>query len=223
MKKIRLTIFLILLIPTFLFSQLIKQKDSIITEMCNEIANTKNFSDSLRIQFAYTKHLYPYLAKFKDEKIDSIGMSIYYRFQRNCSEFIEILNRLELNKSDWEQLEKGHKPKSKLSKRKCRRLNEFRDLSYFEYNGDKVNVELKDGIWTDFFLDGTYSKLSFKWTDDCEFELEFIESNNETRKSFSNKGDTYNYSLILENDNAFVVITQIPNENNYLKFKIYTK
>ena len=55
MKKIRLTIFLILLIPTFLFSQLIKQKDSIITEMCNEIVKTRNFSDSLRIQFAYTK------------------------------------------------------------------------------------------------------------------------------------------------------------------------
>lgn len=191
--------------------------------MCSELERNRSLSDSLRINNIYQKHLYPYLSKFEDKKIDSIGTSIYFRLQRNCSEFVEILNRIEPSNSDWEQLEKGYKPKSILLKSKCRELTQFNNLSYLEYNGDKVTVELKDGIWVDNFIDGTYSKLNFKWINDCDFELRFIESNNEIRKNFSAFGDVYSYSLIEKKEDTFIVITKIPNENNYLKFKIYTK
>lgn len=74
---------------------------------------------------------------------------------------------------------------------------------YPDFNGDTVNLIIDKGLWTDNFKDGTYSKLRFKWINDCEFEIEFIESNNPVQSQFSKKGDKYLYQIIEKKDNYY--------------------
>ncbi len=73
----------------------------------------------------------------------------------------------------------------------------------------------------DLFKDGTYSKLKFEWLGDCEFELEFIESNNESRKSFSKPGDKYIYQILDKKAKYYLMSAWIPGMSYFLKFKIY--
>lgn len=199
------------------------KRDSLITEMCKTLKINTHLSDTLRIYDAFDKHLLPYISTFKESQKDSVAQSVFYRFQRNCPEFTNILSRLNPVEGDWESIEKGEMPKSLLSKKTCKKITKHKQLSYLEYNGDKVVVEIKNQYWTDHFLDGTYSKLKFKWIDDCEFELEFIESNNESRMNMSIKGDIYVYRIIEKSEDYYDVTTKIQNQDNHLRFKIYFK
>jgi hypothetical protein len=201
------------------FGQSQEQKDSLISEMCKTILSTNNLSDSARVFGVYTKHLYPFLNKYSDNQRKDIALSIYYRFQRNCSDFSDILNRLKKPVGDWEKV--TEKPKSILKNAACKEFLSHKNHSYLEDNGDTVKVQIENGYWTDHFKDGTYSKLKIHWMNDCEFDLEFIKSNNISRKGFSKPGDKFNYQILNKNDKYYSMSAWINGMNYYLKFKIY--
>ena len=123
------------------------------------------------------------------------------------------------NSSDWIKVEQ--RPRTVLSRSECKRFGKQRKFKYLEMSGDTVNLEIDQAYWIDRFKDGTYSKLKFYWLGDCEFEIEFLESNNETRKGFSKRGDKYRYQIIDKTDTYYVMSAEIPNENIYWIFKLH--
>ncbi|MFY0598108.1 MAG: hypothetical protein JXR03_00455 [Cyclobacteriaceae bacterium] len=187
--------------------------------MCETLIQLDKVDDSTRLQKTSEKHLYPYLAKFNENSKQKLRTSIYIRLQHNCKAFLDLLNRNYAIHEDWQSLSK--KPKSKISAKDCKKFAKNENFWYFESNGDKVRLEIKDGIWIDNFKDGTYSKLNFFWIDQSNFEIEFIESNNSSRKNFSKPGDRYHYELIKKNRKYYDVTVEIPDTNILYSFKIY--
>jgi len=207
------------LIITTGVSQTQIQIDSISNELCKTFVDNEHLVDSINVSISYSKHLFPYLEKFPKDKREDIGMNIYFRLQRNCKTFLDILNRDDPPKGDWETI--TEKPSSDLNKSDCELFLEHSEFKYYEGNGDIVRVTIKDGFWIDHFLDGTFSKLKFKWINECEFEIEFIESSNYTRNNFSKPGDKYIYQLLSKLENYYDLSVEIPNSDNFLRFKLY--
>lgn len=189
--------------------------------MCEDLNLNKHLNDSIRIDNIYKKHFYPYLSTVSEKDFDSIAERVYYRFQAHCPEFLKILDRNNPGKGDWEIISKEEKPISIANTDDCKSITLLTNLSYLEHDGKKVLVQIKDGYWIEKFTDGTFSKLNFTWLNNCEFQLEFLESNNETRKNISNKGDKFNYEIITKEDAYYSMVANMPKQDMYLKFKIY--
>ena len=194
-------------------------KDSLANEICKTINENPTETDSVRVYSAYEKHLYPFLEKFPEDKQDEIAESIYYRLQALCGTFQEILMRESTPNEEWEQL--IDRPKTFPNKKTCRDIIKSRDYYYIESTGDTVKLNINKVYWTDMFQDGTYSKLKIYWLTDCEFEIEFIESNNTIRKNLSKKGDRYKYYVIDKGHNYFYLAVEMPQIDKLLGFKIY--
>src|SRR5690606_36696394 len=113
---------------------------------------------------------------------------------RNCVDFRDILDRLDPAKEALTTL--TERRKSGISKKELKEFKEQRRFYYFEVSGDSTSVLMDKGKWTDSFSDKTNSYLDYNWINDTEFELVFIESNNETRSTFSAKGDKYVYQVL---------------------------
>ena len=218
MKKTIIAI-LLLTFPLMIIAQTATERDSLVEVMCADLDDNGDLPDSLRIMNIFGNHLPQYLADVPENEADSILMGIYIRLQRNCPEFVKILSKE--NKGDWEMLKKEDVPEIKASKKDCRYLAKSPEIYYLEDSGEKVIVELNNRMWVDKFEDGTHSKLSIKWLDDCECELKFIESNNEVRNHLSNVGDKYNYKIIEKKSDFFVVIASVPDQDMFMKFKVY--
>jgi len=70
-------------------------------------------------------------------------------------------------------------------------------------------------------LDGTYSKLRFEWVSACEFEIEFLESNNRIRKNFSKPGDKYRYQIVDSKDGYYDMSVEIVGADMHSLFRMY--
>lgn len=220
MKLSRLLIFAFLLISTAAAAQTQAQKDSLVNEMCKTISATKQMTDSMRLFMAYQKHYFIFLSKYQADIREEIGANIYFRLQRNCKEFKEILTRLDPPKGgDWKAV--SRKPKSNLKKKTCRPFTDHQEYTYIEATGDTVNVHIKYGYWIDYFKDGTYSKLKFEWGKGCEFDIEFIESDNLSRKNLSKPGDIYRYQILDKKENYYDMSVEIVGTDRFLTFKMY--
>ena len=222
MKK-QFAILIIFFFSTAVFSQNITQIDSVTVAMCHSLEGMPIGDDNTKINTLFQKHLpdfYKELGVFTQSKADSIADKIYYRLQRNCNLFREILDRLEVNKSDWEILKE--KPITKISKKDCTNFLNESVFYYKEYNGSIVNVLIKGNVWQETFEDGTFSKLVFISKMDGEFDLEFLESNNEMRKNFSVKGDIYNYGIFTKNESSYRIWVK-SKDNSFASFKLYSK
>ncbi|MCE2958612.1 MAG: hypothetical protein ACK5R0_10020 [Bacteroidota bacterium] len=211
--------FLFLMLNAYAFAQTQATKDSLVNEMCNTIINSQSLGDSARVAAMFRKHLFPFLDKYPESLRDELGMNIYFRMQRNCDAFKDLLHRVDPPKGDWQAVEK--KLTTSLNKKGCRGLLDHNKLSYLESSGDTVQLVIDKGMWVDRFKDGTYSKLKMRWISDCEFEIEFIESNNASRKGLSKKGDKYLYQVFDKKDNYYDMSVQIPGSDRYMVFKLY--
>ena len=201
------------------FSQTDAINDSLINEICKTLSSNKDLADSIRFREISQKHIYPVVIKIDSSKQDDAFEFISARLQRNCNAFKLLLDRMYPNKGDWVREDK--KPISSLDKKTCEDFIKIKTYSYLEANGDTVHLTIENNFWEDHFLDGTYSRLKFYWTRDCEFEIEFVESNNETRKNFSRPGDKYKYQ-ILEKDNGYYKLSvEIVGTNQFYTFKVY--
>jgi hypothetical protein len=215
--SIFLTYFLI--ISCRVFSQTDAINDSLINEICKTLNSDKNLADSARFREISQKHIYPVVIKIDTSKRGDAFKFISARLQRNCNEFKLMIERMYPNKGDWVHEDK--KPISSLDKEICKDFIQIGKYYYLEANGDTVHLTIENNIWEDHFLDGTYSKLKFYWTGDCEFEIEFVDSNNETRKNFSRPGDKYKYQ-ILEKDNGYYKLSvESVGTSEFYTFKVY--
>lgn len=197
-----------------------QQRDSLVQVICNTIIASEGKPDSARIMAAYEAHLFPFVTRYSEERFEEISMSIYYRLQRNCPPFKEILDRTSPS-SDWEKVDSG--TVSQLKRRHCRKFFKQEKFSYLEANGDTVHVDISNGYWTDRFRDGTFSRLSVTELGPCEFEITFIESDNESRRNFSAPGDTYRYTIIDNKGAYYEMVVTIPETNQHVRFRLYPR
>ncbi|WP_152286659.1 hypothetical protein [Flavicella marina] len=217
MKKI--LIFLLIGISNITISQTITEIDSVSNVMCDFLKNLEIKNDTLKINSLYENQLYPYLGKFEQSKTQKIGQQVYYRLQRNCIEFRNLLDRLEPPKEDTRRI--SEKPKPDITKKQLRKFKNQEEFYYFEVNGDTTRVTMKKGKWTDSFSNKTTSNLTYNWVNKTEFELVFLESNNESRSNFSVKGDKFIYQVLSKEDGYYQMTVNIPGQETFEKFKMY--
>jgi hypothetical protein len=214
--------FVFIIIAAIANAQTIETKDSLVNEICKSVNELDNMNDSTAFWQTVNAHLSPYFSKMEPEVADRAWTYINMRLQRNCKHFADILRNLyPENKGDWQLLERM--PAIKASKNECREILKHKTLGYLESNGDTVHLELSKDFWIDRFKDGTYSKLSFRWLTECEFEIAFIESDNLIRKSLSKPGDKYRYTLIEKKAGYYLVVSEVvgSGSNDIVLFKIY--
>jgi hypothetical protein len=217
MKK--LIIGVLAITPLLCCGQTQEAKDSLISVMCKTITDNTSQNDSIRIFAAYRKHLYPFLERFAEDKRKEIGTSIYFRMQMTCGSFKEILMKAEPPNEEFEKI--IERPTKFPGKKTCRDFIAYKSYLYRESTGDTVQLTIKNNFWIEKFKDGTYSKLKFYCLTDCEFELEFIESNNKIRSGLSKKGDKYKYYITSKGSDHFDLAVDIKETNKLLGFKIY--
>ncbi len=198
------------------------QIDSLCVKMCTTIKET-NGADTLRINTATREHLPAFFDRFEaadEAEFDAMLEKIYFHLQKNCTVFTSMLDVVEGNLGEWQILKEI--PKNTLNKKSCRDLDKIKKFFYHEVDGAVTNVTIDKGIWLEEFADGTFSKLEFKWTADCEFDLIFIESNNNIRKNLSSKGDKYHYGLHEKKDNAYFMWI-VNNDGTIMSSPIHVK
>ncbi|WP_420570854.1 hypothetical protein [Kordia sp.] len=220
MKKIYL-FFLFIGITNLTFAQTIKEIDSVSLVFCDYLKQINVKNDTLKINTLYNEQFYPYLNKVEKTQMQKIGNQLYYRMQRNCVGFRELLDRLEPPKEGVTRI--TEKPTSKMTKKQLEEFKTLTEFYYYEVAGQKTKVVMKDGFWTDYFSDTSTSQLTCTWISDTEFELVFIKSDNESRANFSVKGDRYVYQILAKEDNFYWMTVNIPGQDVYEKSKIYFK
>lgn len=211
-----------ILLSSMTIAQISEFEDNLINDMCETFKETSNLSDSLRVENMYLKHLYPYFDQIEENKIDSVGMSIYYRLQVKCPEFLDFLNQVD-PKQDGETTLVNEKPISKIS---LEELNEFKNRTEFHYidnDGKIAKVKIENNLWVETFEDGTFSKNQMTWASPAEFNLTFIESNNPIKKSLSKKGEVYEYWIVSVENDVYKIAYEIPKINQFVIFKLYNE
>jgi hypothetical protein len=185
------------------------------------LEKSKGLDDSTRIAGMFVKHFSEIFENTKEEDRDALFDKIAFRMQRLCNEFKQISIRADRpSKGDWEILKQ--KPTSTLSPTECNSFKLIHEFYYFESaTGDTVRLSIKGGFWIDQFTDNTFSKLRFYWINDCEFEIEFIESNNRSRKNFSMPGDKYKYQIIGKGTGFFKLSVEVVGSSQFYSFKLY--
>lgn len=202
-----------------IFAQVDKVNDSLIEEICTYLTDNNHLEDKVRYERIKARYIYPIIYKIKNSKRDEAINFISARLQRNCKEFDEMVERLNPPKGDWVRIDK--KQTSSLSKEVCEDFLKIGEYYYFGADGEKVYLTIENNIWEDHFLDNTYSKLNLSWTDTCEFEIEFVESNNKIRRNFSKPGDKYKYQILEKDDNYYKLSVEIVQANQFFTFKLY--
>ncbi len=203
-------------------AQVMETKDSLVSEICKSVSRLQDLDDSVAFWTAVSTPLEPFFSRMEKKVADQAWMYINMRLQRNCKHFSDFLKHLyPVDKGDWEELDTM--PAVKASTSECRSILDYKTLAYLEGNGDTVHLDLNKDYWIDRFDDGTYSKLSFRWLTECEFEISFIESNNRFRKNLSKPGDKYRYTLIEKKDHYYEVVAEVvgSGNNDLTKFRIY--
>jgi hypothetical protein len=209
---------ILLAISSATFGQTEEQTDSLISVMCKSLQNNKRLTDSTRMILVYGQHLFPFVERYIESDREKITEKIFYRFQRNCGDFADLLNRLNPAGDDWDYWEKTEtKPRSKLIKSSCKDFVNHQYM-YADQKRDTVHMVIEKGYWIDHYRDGTYSKLKFRWIDDCEFEIEFIESTNPVQNQFSKKGDRYRYLVIDKKEKYYLV--SVASWNRWISFNL---
>lgn len=198
--------------------------DSLGHEICKTIIDNDSEEDvTRRINISFFQHLEGYMQSHSKEQAGELYNSIFIRMQRKCPAFLYLLRDLNKDHADamnWVQLDSL--PPRATKKKQCRKFKKkYSQFYYIELSGDTVNVQLDKEYWYETFQDGTYAKLKVEWLSACEFETEFIESNNFTRQSLSRSNDKYVYQIIDRKDGYYDVCVYIRGFETYTLFKMY--
>ncbi|GAA3734370.1 hypothetical protein GCM10022422_16590 [Flavobacterium ginsengisoli] len=197
-------------------SQTIQTVDSLNNEICKSLIQNRILNDEIRLNSINKSHVMPFLAKFKDTIAQREAFEkMIYRLQKNCNEFNAIFPK-DSTQNGWGM--QNEKPLDHISKEQCNSFDECKKFYYWEEREKKVEVTINGNFWIEKFSDNTFSKLFYKKRGNCEFELEFIESNNLSRKNLSVKGDKYRYKIYDEAKNVYSVYSK--NKETYYTFKL---
>lgn len=203
------------------FAQSIKEIDSLSEQMCTFLRNMDIQNDTMKMDVLYQQQFLPYLSNLEQSKTEKVGQLIYFRLQRNCVEFRALLDRVDPPAESVARI--TEKPKSNISKKQINDFKNQKEFYYYESSGNTTQVMMQEGKWIDSFTDKTFSKLNYNWIKGNEFELIFIESDNETRANFSVPGDKFIYQILSKEDGYYLMSVQIPGQNVYEKIKLYYK
>ncbi|TCZ64714.1 hypothetical protein [Flaviaesturariibacter aridisoli] len=201
------------------FAQNPKVPDSTLNKVCQALATSRQLSDSSKVVEALGLHLLPVLQDLGEDDFRQAYYYAFIRLQRNCPEFARVVARLAPQKGDWQEV--PAKPVSEASADDCKAFRKYPVLAYLESSGDTVRAVLRDGYWEDRFPDGTYSRLKMRWLSGCEFQIEFVESNNPARASYSKPGDKYNYGIVRKEPGYFLMSVTADDHKQYSTFKLY--
>ena len=187
--------------------------------ICKCITEYSALKDSSLLKYCYilgateTKGL-PKSSK----KIEKILQQCHFELQKICPAYVDLTRRLIPMQGDWRNI--ADTSINTFDTSVCTIFSKYTDFYYLEHTGDTTRLSIKDGFWTDFFTaKNTYSKCSFQWTDKCNFELEFIKSNDPLRKNMSKKGDKYKYRLLSSTPTYFLLLVHYGNV--WQEFKLY--
>ena len=197
--------------------------DKLAERMCLELKNSENQNDTIKTAILKEKYFTPYLMQFSASERKSKYDHLFVRFQKLCEEFRALLSKAntQKNNENWVTVEK--KPAININEKDLQLLKKSTDLYYFEASGKKTFVKTDNKYWTETFDDKTNSILYYKWLSANRFELEFIESNNVNRKSFSKKGEKYLYEVLSKENNYYWIMFEIPGQNRLVKFKLFAE
>ncbi|HBX61656.1 hypothetical protein, partial [Empedobacter sp.] len=164
--------------------------------------------------------LIKYFKDFSKDEIQAEEEAIFYRFQKKCKEYTDIIKKFsEKNNENWITLE--NLPKSTINDKDYNLVKSASELYYFDYEGNKTIVKIEDNNWIEYFIDESFSKLKLYWIKNNDFNLEFLESNNSMKKSFSRKGEIYQYRILSKENNYYWIAYYTKDLNNIVKFKLY--
>lgn len=214
---------LFVILFTFSFSFLAAQNQDeeklVLDKMCKYLKDNKEKSDSIRVFESYEQYLFPYLSKINEQKVDSVGESMFYRFQKECDEFFWILENEEpLDKS--ESVFYDEEQKSVISDKELKEFKKNKNF-YYKFNGSVTYVKIDNKEWMENFEDGTYSRTSMSWDSKNSFTLTFIESDNLEKKAYSRKDEQYHYQIIKREENYYWIQIKEPSHGKYTNFKLY--
>jgi hypothetical protein len=212
---------IVLVMASFVLSaQTQMQKDSVVNEICKTLHATSELNDSVRVVNAFAAHVNKFADRFSESPRMELLEGIFLRAQRLCPQLRVLLAQVSPPAGDWKRV--IEKPVVKASKKQCRGFLKHERYSYLESDGvNSVSVEINKGVWMERFSDGSYSKLNLRWTNDCEFDLEFVESNNALRKSMSQAGDKYHYVVLEKAGDYYAMLFEL--DGIYSTFKVYVK
>ncbi|MEC4048792.1 hypothetical protein OX284_005070 [Flavobacterium sp. SUN046] len=198
--------------------QSVEQIDSLNIKICKSLEDNVHLKRDIRVDIINHKYITPFLKKYTDTIAQKEAFDrIFFRLQKNCNAFVVLLNQDEKTRNDWAM--QSTAPENKLSKKQLKDFYSKTKYYYKEPNDKMVKVTFGKDLYEEVFEDGTYSKLSFVKGDNGSFDIYFIESNNETRKNLSVKGDVYHYQLFDAKDGIYSIYVQ--NKDVYYTFKLY--
>ena len=214
--------FLLFIISNFIFSQSLNDKrDSLIQNLCNILSENKNLDDLARINLVnQDANLIKYFKDLPKDKIEAEEEALFYRFQKNCKEYADLIkNYSEKNTENWVSI--NYLPQSTINESDFKLIKKSSEFYYFDYEGNKTIVKIENNNWIEYFIDESFSKLKLHWLNNNDFNLEFIESNNSMKKSFSRKGEIYQYRILSKENDYYWVVYYNNDLSNIVKFKFY--
>jgi hypothetical protein len=209
---------ILLTVSSITFGQTDTQIDSLINVMCTSLESTKETGDTTKLLQVYGEHLFPFVQQFEETERAGITQDIVFRFQKDCQGFSDLLARLEPTNEHWKKV--TEKPKSQVTTKECVDFLRHKKYTYIDSTGDTVRVIADKALWIDNFKDGISSKYKLWWVTDCEFELEFVETNNSMRAQYSKKGDSFVYQIVDKMENYFVLAVQMTGTKGYYIFHL---
>ncbi len=201
------------------FSQSDKQIDSLATAMCENFSNIHHYDDSTKVEVLIDRHLPPFIRRMKlrtDEQAQAAFRRVFIRLQKVCPEFQKALASFDKKETqgEWQRVA-GIVP-TQLSSSEIQTF--FKGGTFYYVDpGSKtlthVNVTITSNRWIETFPDGTTSQCELKANGDGTFQLYFIRSDNEVRKSLSRKGDVFYYGLVSFTDDYYSIWNGEPNNS----------
>lgn len=210
-----------LLFTTHLLAQHQNAVDSIAAQICIDLKNNAEPDDSTRVFQSFSRHLTPFVSELDEEAAMEFANNVFFRLQKNCELFWDILKRNSPPTENWEEI--SSIPESRMTAGEYMDFRKISSFHYLEYNGDTVSVSAKNSFWQEKFADNSFSRLNMKWLNDSTFELSFIKSDNAIRKNLSHPGDKYIYSLIEKGEGYFLICVSIPGQDRLSLFKLLYK
>jgi len=219
MKKL-ITIFIIFQ-SCSIFAQNKQEIDSLVSVLCHSFNSLDGYSDSFKEEYFISHHLKPTALAYDELEYEFAISSLYYRLQRNCLEFKELLDRNHGLKKMVNRL--SNEPETELTTSQLDSFALIKQFYYLENSGDTTKVSIKDSTWLDSFSNGTHSICIHHWIDQSKFSLEFQSSTNESRKYTNYKGDVFEYKVINAEANYYNVSWHIPGTSYYEIHRFYYK
>lgn len=159
----------------------------------------------------------------QDIDINEIGSQIGIRLAKECKYFQELITAEFGNDSRTDSLDKRYEKAQIVNKETCRNFvkGEFyyaipmdsartiMDTTFLTINGTLYLERMDNGK--------TFSLLSFKWVNDCTFEITFIESNHPIKAAMSKKGDKYTYTIMEINEDRAMLKSYFMGLTDYLE------